>query len=342
MEKIVLGRTGLLVGRSGFGAIPIQRIGFDEAAAILRRAYNGGINFFDTARGYSDSEEKIAYALSGVRHEIIIATKSPASNAEALVKDLETSLTKLKTDYIDIYQLHNPDYLPEYGSSIYQALLNAKKQGKIRFISISNHRRDLAAEMVRSGLFDTLQFPVSALSDDRDFELVKLCKELNVGFIAMKAMSGGLITDPAPTFTLLRSYGNIVPIWGIQYMRELEQFLALEENPPELNDEMRKNIARDKAELSGNFCRGCGYCMPDCPAGIPISLAARMSFLLRRTSTANFVTPEFQAKMDKIRDCTNCGSCRAHCPYDLDTPALLQREYGSYRKYITENSRAGA
>ncbi|MCL2478520.1 MAG: aldo/keto reductase [Treponema sp.] len=338
MDKFILGRTGLSVSRSGFGAIPIQRISFDEAKAILRRAYDGGINFYDTARGYSDSEEKIAYALSDVRHEIIIATKSHASNAEALMKDLETSLSKLKTDYIDIYQLHNPDYLPEYGSDIYQALLNAKKQGKIRFISISNHRLDLAARMVCSGLFDTMQFPISSLSDGKDFELVKLCRELDVGFIAMKAMSGGLITDPAPTFSMLRSYGNIVPIWGIQHMWELEQFLALEANPPELNDEMMKTIERDRAELSGNFCRGCGYCMPGCPAKIPISQAARISLLLRRSVASKLITPDFQAMMKRVDDCQNCGQCSKHCPYNLDTPELLRREYKYYRNYLTEHA----
>ena len=337
MEQITLGRTGLKTGRSGFGAIPIQRIGFDEAKAILRRAYEGGINLYDTARGYSDSEEKIAYSLADVRHEIIIATKSHALKAEDLIRDLDTSLSKLKTDYIDIYQMHNPGYIPEYESDIYQALLDAKKQGKIRFISVSNHRVDLAMKMADSGLFDTMQFPLSALSGEKDFELVRLCREKNVGFIAMKAMSGGLITDPVPTFALLRSLGNVVPIWGIQHMRELEQFLALEANPPEMNSEMLETIERDRAELSGEFCRGCGYCMPDCPAKIPISTAARLSFMMRRTNPARFVLPDFRENMEKIGNCINCGSCKSHCPYGLDTPNLLRKEYRLYKQYLSEH-----
>ena len=337
MEKFILGRTGLSVSRSGFGAIPIQRISFDEAKTLLRRAFDGGINFYDTARGYTDSEEKIAYALSDVRHEIIIATKSFAANVESMIKDLETSLANLKTDYIDINQLHNPGYLPSYDSDIYQALLNAKKKGKIRFISVTNHRFDLAMEMVRSGLFDTMQFPICAISEDKDFEIVKLCREHDIGFIAMKAMAGGLITDPEPTFSLLRSYGNILPIWGIQHIWELEQFLALEADPPQLNEKMLNTKKRDKAELSGNFCRGCGYCMQDCPAKIQTSMAARISLLLRRTNPAYFISPAFQEEMKKILNCTNCGNCRTHCPYNLDTPNLLRSEYDFYLKYITEH-----
>jgi aryl-alcohol dehydrogenase-like predicted oxidoreductase len=278
MEKIRLGRTGLLVSRSGFGAIPIQRLNFEDAISLLRSAYDGGINFFDTARSYSDSEEKIGQALSHVRKNIILATKSPSHTKDEMVKDLETSLRNLKTDYIDIYQFHNPSFVPDENHEIYQAALQAKKEGKIRFIAATNHKIDLAMEMAKSGLFDTIQFPLSSLSDERDFELVDLCRKLDIGVIAMKAMSGGLLTDPTSSFAVLREKGNIVPIWGMQHLWELEQFLKLEENPPLLNDELKQRIAKDKAELSGNFCRACGYCMPTCPAKIEISTAARINF----------------------------------------------------------------
>lgn len=338
MDKIRLGRTDLLVSRSGFGAIPIQRLSFEDAGSLLRRAYDGGINFFDTARSYTDSEEKIGQALSSVRKNIVIATKSPSHTKEGLLKDLETSLRNLKTDYIDIYQFHNPSFIPDESHEIYQAALQAKKEGKIRFISVTSHMLDTAAAMVNTGLFDTMQFPLSSLSGERDFELVELCRKADVGVIAMKAMSGGLLTDPTPSFAVLREKGNIVPIWGIQHMWELEQFFKLEENPPALNDELQERIAKDKAELSGNFCRACGYCMPDCPAKIEIGTAARISLLLRRTNPAKFLLPDFQQKMERVNNCIDCGVCKTHCPYGLDTPNLLRREYKLYKDYLREHT----
>lgn len=337
MEKIRLGRTGLLVSKSGFGAIPIQRLSFEDAKTLLRRAYDGGINFFDTARAYTDSEEKIGCALSDVRHKIIISSKTHAHTADELFKDLEISLGNLKTDYLDIYQLHNPTFLPDESHELYQAALKAKKEGKIRFISITNHRVDLAREMVLSGLYDTMQFPLSALSGDEDFKLAELCKKHDVGFIAMKAMSGGLITDPTATFALLRSLGNVVPIWGMQHVWELEQFLRFEDNPPQLNKALLKTIDEDKRALAGNFCRACGYCMPTCPAEIPIATAARMSLLLRRMNTAKLITPEQRTEMEKIKNCTDCGICKTHCPYGLDTPNILRSEYDLYQKYLAEH-----
>ncbi|MCL2498370.1 MAG: aldo/keto reductase [Symbiobacteriaceae bacterium] len=336
MDKMRLGRTNLLVSRSGFGAIPIQRLSFPEAIALLRQAFDGGITFFDTARGYTDSEEKIGQALGEMRQEVILASKTHAATAAALFKDLETSLTNLKTDYLDIYQLHNPSSLPEAQGELYQAALEAKKQGKIRFISITSHRLDLALEEVRSGLFDTMQFPLSVLSSDEDLELVKLCAELDVGFIAMKAMSGGLITDPTATFSFLRSLGNVVPIWGIQHSWELEQFLELEANPPAMDEKLEAMILHDRQELQGSFCRSCGYCVPTCPAKIPIAQAARMSLLLRRMNPERFITPQGQADMEKIKDCIECGICKTHCPYELDTPALLKREYAFFKAFLAE------
>ena len=337
MEKMRLGRTELMVSRSGFGAIPIQRLSFTDAGNLLRKAYDGGITFFDTARGYTNSEEKIGQALGDVRSQIVIASKTHASTAEGLFKDLETSLTNLKTDYLDIYQLHNPDHLPGLDDEVYQAAVKAKEQGKVRFVSVTSHRLDLALAEVRSGLYDTVQFPLSVLSADADLELVRLCQELDVGFIAMKAMSGGLITDPTATFAFLRALGNVVPIWGMQHIWELEQFLALENNPPEMNEELQALIEHDRSELSGSFCRSCGYCMPTCPAQIPIAQAARMSLLLRRMNPERFVTPEGIANMEKIKDCIDCGVCKTHCPYELDTPALLRSEYAAFHQYLREH-----
>lgn len=334
MDKIRLGRTNLMVSRSSFGALPIQRVSLDEAKYLLRKAYENGINFFDTARAYSDSEEKIGHALSDVRHNIIIATKTHAKDKKTLFEHLETSLRNLKTDYIDIYQLHNPEELPnpDDSDSLYSGLLEAQKKGMIRFIGITNHRLKLALEAAKSGLYDTIQFPLSSLSSDEDLKLVEVCKKQDIGVIAMKALSGGLITNVASTFAFLRQFDNVVPIWGIQRESELDEFIELEKNPPALDEHMWKVIEQDKKELSGSFCRGCGYCLP-CPADIPIPMAARMSLLLRRSPYQSLISDEWEERMNRIENCIDCGHCKVHCPYELDTPELLKYMLEDYREF---------
>ena len=340
MEKMRLGKTGLMVTKTAFGALPIQRRNMTDAVEILKLAYESGINFFDTARAYSDSEEKIGTAFTPeMRSNIIIATKTTASNAEKLRADLETSLKKLNTDYIDIYQLHNPAFLPVPGGEdgLYDAALEAKQQGKIRHIGITNHRIQVAYDAAKSGLYETIQFPFSMLSGEPEFKLLKLCRENDIGFIAMKALSGGLITDARPTFSFIRQYENVVPIWGIQHMHELLEFIELEKNPPVYDDEMKMLIEKDKAELSGDFCRGCGYCMP-CPADIQINMSARMYFFITRSPYKNYITKEYQKEMAKIDSCIGCNACKARCPYELDTPKLLKRQYELYKGFVSEHA----
>ncbi len=334
MKKIILGKTNIEVNFNGFGVLPIQRVSFDEAKTILRKAYDNGVNFFDTARGYSDSEEKIGYALSDVRDKIIIASKTPSTNAEGIRKDIETSLNMLKTDYIDIYQLHNPSFCPKPGdgSGVYETLLELKAEGKIRHIGITNHRMPVALEAVNSGLYETMQFPFCYLADEKEIELVKLCNEKNIGFICMKALSGGLIIDSATAYAFLAQY-NVLPIWGIQRESELDEFISYQENEPIMDSKRKDFVEKERVDLCGEYCRGCGYCLP-CPADINIPMMARMSLLLRRAPTKNFVSDKGKADMDKIKDCINCGNCAAHCPYELDTPELLKRNLIDYEKFI--------
>jgi len=333
MKKIRLGRTDLMVSKTAFGALPIQRVSMEEAVPILRKAYENGINFFDTARAYTDSEVKLGQALSDVRKDIIIATKTFARNREELFQQLETSLKNLKTDHVDILQLHNPSKLPDAKDpeGLYQAMLDARGKGMIRFLGISNHRLSVAMETITSGLFDTLQFPLNSLSADNDLELVDACKKHDVGFIAMKAISGGLITNVATTFSFLRQFDNVVPIWGIQRMSELEEFLALEENPPLLDDSMWEIIKKDRKELAGGFCRACGYCMP-CKVGIQIPTAARIALLMNRAPYQRFLSDDFRKQMLLIEDCEECGECKEKCPYELDTPNLLKENLKKYLK----------
>ncbi|MBR2831862.1 MAG: aldo/keto reductase [Oscillospiraceae bacterium] len=335
MDRIILGSTGLCVSKNGFGALPIQRISREEAVRLLRMAYEAGVDFYDTARGYTDSEEKLGEAFDGIRDKVVIATKTGAPNAEGFWRDLETSLRNLRTDHIDIYQFHNPPFVPKPGdeSGLYDAALEAKRQGKIRHIGITNHRLAVAGEAIESGLYETLQFPFSYISGEKELELVEACRRANMGFIAMKSLSGGLITNAAAAYAFAAQFDNVVPIWGVQRESELKDFLACIDEPPAMTDELRAVIEKDRAELGGDFCRGCGYCLP-CPQGIEIFTCARMSLLIRRAPSAMQLTPESQAKMKKIEDCLNCGQCAARCPYGLDTPALLKKNYEDYKRIL--------
>lgn len=335
METVTLGKTGIEVSKNGFGALPIQRIEKKDAVYLLQKAFYHGINYFDTARGYTDSEEKVGAAFSYIRDKIIISTKTTAQNADDFWKDLETSLSLLQTDYIDVYQFHNPSFCPkpEDGTGLYEAALKAKEQGKIRHIGITNHRLAVAKEAIASGLYETMQFPFCYLATEQDLEIVDLCKKENMGFIAMKALSGGLITDSALAYAYLSQFDHVVPIWGVQRERELDEFLSYQEQPPVLTEEMKARIEADKIELAGEFCRGCGYCMP-CPAGIEINNCARMSLMLRRAPQQEFLTPEWQEKMKKIEGCLSCGKCKSKCPYELDTPELLKKNYEDYQTFL--------
>lgn len=335
MTPVTLGKTGITVNRNGFGALPIQRVPEEEAVKILRKAFDNGIRFFDTARAYSDSEKKIGLALSDVRDQIIIASKTMARTPEEFWQQLETSLSLLKTDYIDIYQFHTPSFCPKPGdgSGLYEAMLEAKAQGKIRHIGITNHRLPVAEEAVNSGLYETLQFPFCYLAGEKDKALVKLCKEKNVGFICMKALAGGLITRSDAAYAYLAQFDNTLPIWGIQRENELDEFLSYNDDPPAMTEELAVYIEEERKNLAGDFCRGCGYCMP-CPADIKINNCARTSLLLRRAPSANWLTPAWQAEMEKIENCLRCGQCMSRCPYELNTPELLRKNLEDYRTFL--------
>ena len=334
MQTVRLGRTNIVVSKNGFGALPIQRVNEDEAIRILRKAYDGGINYFDTARFYTDSERKLGLALGDVRENIIISTKTMQTSVEGFWRELEESLSLLKTDYIDIYQFHNPAFCPKPGdgTGLYEAMLEAKRLGKIRHIGITNHRLAVAEEAVLSGLYDTLQFPFSYLASEKEEALVRLCEERDVGFICMKALAGGLISRSDAAYAYLADY-PVAPIWGIQRESELDEFLLYNENPPSMTEEIASLIESDKRELMGEFCRGCGYCMP-CPVGIQINNCARMSLMIRRAPVAAQLSEASQAMMKKIEECLNCGKCKSMCPYGLDTPGLLRRNYEDYKTFL--------
>ncbi len=336
MLTVTLGTTGITTGKNAFGALPVQRISRADAVDLLRRAYEGGMTFFDTARAYTDSEEKVGEAFEGMREKVYIASKTHAQDAETFWQHLETTLRNLRTDYLDLYQFHNPAFCPKPGdgTGLYEAMVSAKAQGKIRHIGITNHRLPVAHEAVDSGLYETLQFPFCYLASDEDMALVRKCKEKNMGFIAMKGLSGGLITNSAAAYAFEAQFDHVLPIWGIQRRKELDEFLSYIDNPPVMTAELQAVIDKDRQELVGDFCRSCGYCMP-CPVGIEILNCARMSQLIRRGPSAAQLTPEVQAKMMKIEECLHCGQCASKCPYHLDTPTLLAKNLEDYKKILS-------
>ena len=340
MEMVTLGSTGITVNKNAFGALPIQRVSDEYAVMLLKKAYDNGIHYFDTARMYSDSEHKLNLAFGDMREKVIISTKTGATTAEGFWADLEVSLKYL--GYIDIYQFHNPAFCPKPGdgTGLYEAMLEAKAQGKIRHIGITNHRLSVAREAIESGLYETLQFPFCYLATEQDIEIVEKCKEAGMGFLAMKALSGGLITNSRAAYAFLAQYDNVLPLWGVQREHELDEFLSYIDNPPAMDEELSQLIENDRKMLSGDFCRGCGYCMP-CPVGIEINNCARMSLLLRRSPSANNLTPAWQEKMAKIADCLHCGQCASRCPYGLDTPALLAKNYADYQDVLAGKTIVG-
>lgn len=335
MDRITLGKTGITVCRNGFGALPIQRIGKEDAAYLVRKAYENGVNFFDTARAYTDSEEKLGFATTSFRDKIYIATKTAAMNGEELKKDLETSLSLLKTDYIDIYQFHNPPFCPKPGdgTGLYEAMTEAKAEGKIRHIGITNHRLGVAKEAIESGLYETLQFPFSYISGEKELELLNLCRENDMGFIAMKGLAGGLLNNSRVCYAFMSQFDNVLPIWGVQRERELDEWLSYNNNPPVMDDEIKEIIEKDRKELSGDFCRGCGYCMP-CPMGIKISECARMIQMIRRSPSESQLSEEARAMMANIHNCVKCGKCMDKCPYSLPIPTLLEKNLEDYEGII--------
>lgn len=331
MRTIQLGSTGITTPQNAFGALPIQRDTTAAAVDLLRKAYEGGMTFFDTARAYSDSEEKIGIALHDVRDKITIATKTGATDPEEMKRQLDKSLTMLQTDHVDIYQLHmaNRCYAPGDGTGVYEAMEDFKRQGMIRHIGITAHKIGIAEEAVASGLYETLQFPFSYLSGDREVALVQACKAANVGFIAMKAIAGGLITHAPAAMAYIAQFDNVLPIWGVQREKELMEWLSFMDNTPIMDAEIQELIAADREALGADFCRGCGYCMP-CPQGIVINQCARMSLMIRRAPTTTWFSEQWQAEMEKTTKCKECGLCKTRCPYELDIPTLLKKNHDDY------------
>ena len=335
MKTVILGSTGISTPQNAFGALPVQRTDTETAVYLLSKALDGGFTFFDTARAYTDSEEKIGLAFEGKRDRFHLASKTHALTPEEFWADLHTSLKNLKTDYLDIYQFHcaSQCYRPDDGTGLYEAMQEAKEKGMIRHIGITAHKITVAEEAAKSGLYETVQYPFSYLASQREIDLVNTCKENNVGFIGMKGLAGGLLNNSAACMAFISQFDNVVPIWGIQRESELDEWLSYFEKMPELDAQMQAFLEADRKNFGGDFCRSCGYCAP-CTVGIQINQCARISQMIRRAPSESWLSEKWQREMEKIESCVECSQCMTRCPYELDIPRLLRKNLKDYREVL--------
>jgi predicted aldo/keto reductase-like oxidoreductase len=328
MDRVRFGKTGLMVSKVALGGIPIMRITKTEAAALVREAIGLGINFIDTAHVYSDSEEKIGEGIRGIRREdLVIASKSPANDKKLFNEHLDLSLKRLGVDYIDIYQFHNigsearRDAIFAPGGA-YEGMEEAVRAGKVRFPAFSSHSLPLSLEIMKGGKFAAVQLPFNYIDHTAEDEAIPLAKELDMGFIAMKPMGGGLLDNAELSFRYLLQYDNIVPDPGIEKIEEIREIAAIIEKKPALTGEDRREIEKQRLEFGPSWCHRCDYCQP-CPQNISISsvLCAKSAF---KRMTAERARSMVGPAIEKARTCLECGVCMTRCPYKLEIPALLK------------------
>ncbi len=336
MQKRQLGKTGLMVSEMGFGGIPITRLAVDEASRLVKHGYEQGINFFDTANLYGDSEEKIGLALEGVREKSILATKTVLRDGKGALGQLETSLKRLKTDYIDLYQMHNisnqdaMDQVLAPGGA-YEAMVKALRDGKIGHIGFSSHNPDIAARVCETGLFATVQLPFNFIEKDPEERCFGSARERQMGIIAMKPLGGGLLDRPDLCFRFLQQYHDVVPIPGMQAREEVDQNVRFYREPQALTPQDLKDMEKIRAEIGTRFCHRCEYCQP-CPEGVLI-----WRVLLFNAQSRRF-PPQMSIRMSKepmetAENCVQCGQCEEKCPYELPVSEMIQESLDHYRRF---------
>ena len=340
LREMILGRTGLKVKSLGFGGIPIQRVSEEEAVRVVRRCYELGINYYDTARGYTNSEERIGKALEDVREEVFLATKSGRRKAKEMLEELEISLKNLRTDWIDVYQLHNVSSYEDWyqikgpGGAL-EALYKARDEGKIRHLGITSHDPAVLADIVREDIFETIMIPYNYLTLKPEEELLPLCKDKNVGTVIMKPFGGGAFSNAntALKFVLSKDYVDVA-IPGMMTIAEVEENINVATGPHTLSQEELKLIEADRVELGDQFCRACNYCQP-CPQEIPITFILRAeSQFLKRMGWRPGTEERFAEAVEKAESCIECGECEARCPYHLPIRQLLPERAASLTKLL--------
>ena len=327
MEYRILGKTGLKVSRLGFGGIPIQRIDAEGTKTLIRQLAQAGVNFIDTARGYTVSEAYLGYALEGLRDRFVLATKSMAVTREAMAADVETSLQNLRTDYIDLYQIHNPsaenfEKIIAPGGAL-EALMEAKAAGKIGHIGLTTHSAALLERAMEQDWVETLMFPYNIV-ETQATELIARCGEKNIGFIDMKPLAGGAIEDATLALRFLMADDNVtVIIPGMAEPKELEQNLAAVEGASPLTPEEWEKVETLRKTLGTRFCRRCNYCAP-CTAGINISGVFLFEGYFSRYGLQDWAQARYNAMAKHASDCIDCGECESRCPYELPIRQMLK------------------
>ncbi|MCL1982240.1 MAG: aldo/keto reductase [Clostridiales bacterium] len=342
MDKMRFGKTGLLVSKIAFGGIPLQRLGTAEAVELVRGAINLGVNFFDTANGYSTSEERIGLAIKGYqRSSLVLSSKSLARDKKTFLRHVDQSLKQLGTDYIDLYHLHNVSsagvcdvVFGEDGA--FEGLAEAVNAGKVRFAAFSSHSVPLSIRIMREGKFAAVQLPFNYVDDEAGKEAIPLAKSLGLGFIAMKPFGGGLLSDANLSIKYLSQFDSIVPDPGIEKLSELEEIIRIAESGERFAAADAAAVEKAKAEFSGSWCHRCDYCQP-CPHNIGISTALPIESLIKRIPYPQVV--ELAGKsMEAARSCAGCRACVDRCPYRLDVPVLLKEKLRLWDRYVSENT----
>ena len=339
MRYVRFGKTGLKISELGFGGIPIIRLSRDTAVKVLRRAYERGITFYDTANAYRDSEEKIGCAFDGMREKVIIATKTIKRDAQSAMKELENSLRMLRTDYIDLYQLHQVaqerdlNALNAPGGAL-EAVMKARDEGKVRFIGVTSHNLSMAVKLVKTGMFGSIQVPFNFIEDAAKEELHSTARELDMGILAMKPFAGGMIDNADIAFKFLRQYPDVIPIPGYDSVDSVDEIVSFYHSPNIVTEKDTRLMEKYRTELCKQFCRRCEYCQP-CPNGVMITPAMGYKIIASRMSPA--VSVEFsRAAMESVKLCDECGTCMERCPYELPIPEMLKSNYDLYERHLTE------
>ena len=335
MEYRILGKTGLKISRMGFGGIPIQKTSAEETKTLIRFLMEQGVNYIDTARGYTVSEEYLGYALEGIRDRFVIATKSMARTKEAMEKDISISMKNLRTDYIDLYQVHNPtakdlEQVLAPGGAL-EALREAKAAGKIGHIGITLHAVELFEQAVEMDWVETIMFPYNIVETQGE-ELIAKCKEKNIGFIDMKPLAGGAIEDAKTAIRFIVNNPNVtVVIPGMATVEEAKENLASAEDTAPLTEQENAAIESIRKALGSNFCRRCNYCAP-CAAGIGIPAVFMMEGYYNRYDLKDWAKARYDAFLHKASECIGCGVCETRCPYNLPIRQMMKKAAETFGK----------
>ena len=338
MKTTTLGKTGLEVSRVGFGGIPIQRLTESEAIRVVQHCLNLGVTFLDTATGYTTSEERIGKAIAGRRGRLVLATKTPARDRAAALDHLHLSLKRLQVDVIDLWQLHNVstfealDQVLGPGGAL-EATNEAVAEGKVRHVGITSHSPDVALKAVSLDVFETIQFPFNFVTSEPADGLLPLTRQHGMGFIAMKPLAGGMLSDARLCIKYLLQFDGVVPDPGIQRVEEIDEIAEIVAGSWDLTSEDWLAIERIKARVGTRFCRRCGYCEP-CPQGVRIATMMNLESFWRRMPVESMASGWPAEAAATARDCIECGECETKCPYHLPIRDMIAENYAFYDKTL--------